>query len=209
MPMKDYSQYGESKLLYDIFEIIGTENKYVVEFGASDGYWLSNARLFIELGWDSLQMDGIKASQNGVKFELITMENVNEIFKKYNVPQKIDLLSIDIDGNDYWVWKELTCESNVVVIEYNSNFNVDESYALKYNPSHDFNKSGGFYSASVKALVKLGHDKGYFLHKETSHTNLIFVNNNFKDKLTELDYTTLKLPVRDHGGKILEKFVEV
>lgn len=207
--MEDYSQYGESKILLDIFEKIGIENKYSVEFGAWDGYWLSNTRMFIDMGWDSLQMDGLKDPKNGVKHEFITKENINDLFKKYYVPKNFDLLSIDIDGNDYWVWKELSYNPNVVIIEYNSNFDINESYTLKYDPHHDFNKSGGFYSASIKALVDLGKEKGYFLHKEISYTNLIFVKNKFKNILPEFDYKTLKLPKKDHGGKNLKKFIKI
>jgi hypothetical protein len=57
--MKDYSQYGESTILLDLVKKIDTINEYIVEFGASDGYRLSNARMFIEMGWQSLQMDGL------------------------------------------------------------------------------------------------------------------------------------------------------
>jgi hypothetical protein len=207
--MKDYSQYGESKILFEIFEKIGTENKFVVEFGASDGFWLSNARMFIEMGWDSLQMDGITEPKNGVKHEFITKENINALLEKYSVPKNLDLISIDIDGNDYWVWKELTYNPNVVIIEYNSNFDINESYTLSYDANHDFKKSGGFYSASVKCLVDLGNSKGYFLHKEINHTNLIFIKNKFKNILDEYDYKNIKLPKLQHGGKNLEKFIKI
>ena len=207
--MVDYSQYGESKILLEIFESIGTENKYVVEFGASDGFWLSNARMFIELGWDSLLMDGIAEPKNGVKREFITSENINELFSRYSVPKIFDLLSIDIDGNDYWVWKNIEYSPNVVIIEYNSNFNVNEKYVLRYDPKHDFHESGGYYSASIKSLVELSKEKGYFLHKEVSYTNLIFVKDKFKDVLTELDYRTIDLPKLNHGGKNLEKFIKL
>jgi hypothetical protein len=207
--MNDYSQYGESKILLDIFEKIGTEIKYVVEFGASDGFWLSNARAFIDLGWDFLLMDGKDNPKNKVKQEFITAENINNLFEKYSVPKKFDLLSIDIDGNDYWVWKELKYDPNVVIIEYNSNFNVNENYVLNYNPNHNFYDSGGYYSASVKSLVELAKEKGYFLHMEVSFTNLIFVKNIFKDILSEFDYKSLNLPVHNHGGKNLEKFINL
>jgi hypothetical protein len=206
--MEDYSQYGESKILLEIFEKIGTENNYVVEFGASDGFWLSNARMFINMGWDSLLMDGIEDPNNGVNREFITAENINELFEKYSVPKKFDLLSIDIDGNDYWVWKELKYEPNVVIIEYNSNFDVNENYVLSYNPKHNFYESGGYYSASVMALVELGKKKGYFLHREVSFTNLIFVKDTFKNELLEFDYKQLNLPEPNHGGKNLEKFIK-
>jgi hypothetical protein len=207
--MKDYSQYGESKILLDLVKKIGTINEYIVEFGASDGYRLSNARMFIEMGWQALQMDGIVEPKNGVKFEFITKENINDLFKKYDVPNKFDILSIDIDGNDYWVWKELEYNPNIVIIEYNSNFNVNESYTLKYNPEHNFDESGGFYSASVKAFVDLAKNKGYFLHREIAYTNLIFVKNEYKELISEFDYHNLNLPKDHHGGKDLEKFIEV
>lgn len=139
----------------------------------------------------------------GVNREFITAENINSLFEKYSVPKKFDLLSIDIDGNNYWVWKELKYEPNVVIIEYNSNFDVNENYVLSYNPKHDFYESGGYYSASVSALVELGKSKGYFLHKEVSFTNLIFVKDVFKNELLEFDYKQLNLPKPDHGGKNL------
>lgn len=207
--MIDYSQNGESKILLEIFEKIGTINKFVVEFGASDGYWLSNARMLIEKGWDSLQMEGISESKNGVKSEFITKDNINELLKKYNVPYEFDLISIDIDGNDYWIWKELDFEPNIVIIEYNSNFSTDESYALIYNEKHDFNISGGYYSASIKCLCDLATKKGYFLHKEVNYTNLIFAKNKYKNILSELDYKKIILPKYNHGGKNLDKFIEI
>lgn len=206
--MKDYSQYGESKILYELFEKIKVEKKFAVEFGASDGYWLSNIRMFMDIGWDGLQLEGISEPKNGVKNEFITKENINEIFSKYNVPKVFDLLSIDLDGNDFWIWKELNYEPNVVIIEYNSNFNVDESYSLIYNPTHNFYESGGFYSASAKAFNKLAIEKGYFLYKEVSFTNLIFVKNKFKNIVDEFDYKLIK-PRFDHGGKDLSKFIEI
>jgi hypothetical protein len=83
--MKDYSQYGESKLIYDILNKIGTLNRYAVEFGASDGYWLSNIRMFLEDGWNGLQMEGgTKSGVNGVVNEFITKENINFLLDKYN-----------------------------------------------------------------------------------------------------------------------------
>ena len=207
--MRDYSQYGESTIINEIFKKIGTINNFVVEFGASDGFWLSNARMFIEMGWGSLQMDGLKTPINDVKSEFITAENINDIFEKYNVPSNFDLLSIDIDGNDYWVWKNLNYNPNVVIIEYNSNFDLTESYVLKYNPKHIFSTENGYYSASLKALVKLGAEKGYFLHKEVAHTNLIFVKKDLKNYIEECDYNNIDLPKHNHSGKNLSKFDEI
>jgi hypothetical protein len=207
--MKDYSQYGESSMLLEIFNKIGIINNYAVEFGASDGYWLSNIRMFIDQGWNYLQMDTDPKEGIGIKKEFITAENINEILDKHKVPVTFDLLSIDIDGNDYWVWKEIKRKPSIVIIEYNSNFSIDESVALEYNPSHSWDRTFA-YSASISALKKLGQDKGYFLHKEVSFTNLIFIDNKFKDLLEELDIYTLKLPFHHHDQILVgKKFIKV
>ncbi len=180
--MNDYSQYGESLILFDIFEKIGTRSKFVVEFGAADGYWLSNARLFLENGWSGLQMEGISVPKNNVKNEFITKENINHLFIKHEVPPNLDLLSIDLDGNDYWIWKAIDFQPAVVIIEYNSNFNKDVSVALEYDEQHRFDGSYA-YGASFQAYNNLAKQKGYYFYGEVAFTNLIFVKEEYKDVL--------------------------
>jgi hypothetical protein len=209
--MKDYSQHGESKLLYEIVNKIGTINNYGVEFGASDGYWFSNIRMFLDMGWTGLQMEGKEGPElNGVVNEFITRENINELLEKYGVPEKFDILSIDIDGNDYWVWKEIKKEANIVVIEYNSNFDKDTSVSLEYNIDNSFNGSYG-YSASFKAMCSLAKEKGYYLYSELGFNNLIFVKNEFIEKLPSIYIDeNLKLPEYQHGRNLGDKkFIEV
>lgn len=202
---RDYSQHGESLVLDELFQKIGTVNQYGVEFGASDGYWFSNLRFFLESrNWTGLQMEGVKDPVNGVKSEFITAENINLLFDKYGVPNSFDLLSIDIDGNDYWVWKEISRQPNVVVIEYNSNFGIDEDMILEYHPNNAFDGSYA-YSASVKALCSLASSKGYYLYEELDYCNLIFVKN---DKLsiaspkTSIESLGKKLPHHQHGRNL-------
>lgn len=206
--MKDYSQHGESLVLNSLFEKIGTVEKYGVEFGASNGYHLSNLRFFLESGWTGLQMEGFVNTGSEVKQEFITKENINELFDKYQVPQIFDLLSIDIDGNDYWVWKEINREPNVVIVEYNSNFPVDLSVALEYNPNHTFDGSHA-YSASFKAFCNLAEQKGYYLYQEVAYCNLIFVKNIFKQIAPSL-FTNISLPFHQHGQNLHgKKFITV
>lgn len=207
--MKDYSQYGESTIISNIFDKIGTINNFCVEFGASDGYWLSNVRMFIERGWDFIQMDYNNKENNEVKNEFITVENINDLFFKYSVPKKFDLLSIDMDGNDYWIWKEIDYEPSVVIIEYNSNFSHDDCVSLEYDSNHTFDGTYA-YSASLKALKKLGEIKGYFLHKEVAFTNLIFIKNDFKNLLEEMDTSSIDLPFYHHEQTLKnKKFIKV
>jgi hypothetical protein len=213
--MRDYSQYGESTIIKGIFEKIGTINNFAVEFGAGDGYRLSNVRGFLDSGWTGLQMEGgIDGSygkiSNGVQCEFITAENINSLFDKYNVPSEFDLLSIDIDGNDYWVWKSINRSPSVVIIEYNSNFGIGESLALEYNPEHLFNGSHA-YSASYTAMKSLGESKGYYLYAESKFTNLIFIRKEYQEILPSIiNEKTLNLPYHQHGRELGDKkFIQV
>lgn len=209
--MKDYSQFGESKILYEIFEKIGTYNKYGVEFGASDGFWTSNLRMFLDMGWTGLQMEGIEENKNDVKFEFITRENINNLFEKYNVPHKFDLLSIDLDGNDYWIWKELNYEPNVVLIEFNAHFDKESKIVLEYDSSHvwDFTYA---YGASFKAMVELAETKGYYLFNHHEFVDLIFIKNEFQSVLPSIfDDSTFDVP-KEVFPRVLnnnKKFIEI
>lgn len=208
MTGRDYSQNGESLVLDELFQKIGTINQYGVEFGASDGYWLSNLRFFLESrNWSGLQMEGVKDPVNGVKSEFITAENINLLLDKYNVPDKFDLLSIDIDGNDYWVWRAIARQPSIVIIEYNSNFNIDEDAILEYHPNNVFDGSYA-YSASALSLCKLAALKDYYLYEEIGFCNLIFVRNDklsFVPPKVNLESLRQKLPHYQHGRKLGER----
>jgi len=144
-----YSQNGEDGILAETFKRLKIKDGKACEFGAADGYWLSNIRALMNKGWEGIQFE----AKDG---QVITPENVNEI-----VPINLDLLSIDIDGNDYDVWKAYKGMPDVVVIEINSSL----------DPSIDqFSPVTG---ANFSIMLKLAKSKGYFLLCHTG--NLIFV----------------------------------
>lgn len=202
--MIDYSRCGESSLLWNVFEKIGTKQKYGVEFGASDGYSASNLRMFLMNGWTGLQLDSNPA--NEVKQEFITKDNINKVFKKYEVPEDLDLISIDIDGNDYWVWKELDYHPSVIIIEFNSNFKYGDKVVLEYVENHVWDGSHA-YSASLSALEELGKSKGYFLYMQTTD-NLIFISNEYSHLIqTTFDATKVNLPIPSHFATTNKKFI--
>lgn len=160
-----YSQGGEDGVIARIFQCIGTRNRYFVEFGAWDGqHWSNTANLRIHEGWNGLLIDrdGARRNEALVKPHSITCENVNEVFAQYGVPHDLDLLSMDIDGNEYWVWQALTYRPRVVVIEYNMGFANDVAKTIAYRPDHEWDDSG-YHGASLAALRKLGRSKGYSL----------------------------------------------
>lgn len=181
---KIYSQTIEDGVIEEIFRNIGTTNKYFIEFGCWDAVHLSNtANLRLNEGWNGLLLEGneVRAAENDcVTQAFITADNINSIFEENNVPKEFDFMSIDIDGNDFWVWKAIDADkfdARVVIIEFNCNF-ADQyrSCAIKYSPKMDTrDPSIHYYSATIPALKKLGESKGYSLIFRVNHQNLVFV----------------------------------
>ena len=177
------SQQGEDGILEKIFQLIGTTNKYYVEFGAGNGHYCSNTKWLKEkYGWTGLLLDGACSNKmdDDLKInlhkEFITAENICDIFKKYNVPSEFDLISIDIDNNDFYVWKALTKEykPRVVVIEFNSLFKPDEDKVVRYEA--DRSELDIHFGSSIKALFNLGRALGYSLvYEESRGINLFFI----------------------------------
>ncbi len=132
---KVFSQFSEDGILDEIFRRIGTTNRFFVEFGVGDG--MENNTLYkLGQGWDGIWFDGdhdkitsirrthdtlIASKKLRVYEKWILSSTVMNDFRCASVPTEFDLLSIDIDGNDYWVWKALEEFSpRVVVIEFNA-----------------------------------------------------------------------------------------
>jgi len=171
---KKYSQTGEEGILEHIFNQIGTTNKVAVEFGALDGSSLSNTRYFVDLGWKAIMFDGKTPPASGVHCEFLTVENINAVFCKYGVPTEFDLLSIDVDGNDYWLWNALRYRPRVVIIEMNGTIHVGLNRTIPYNPTFACDGTD-YYGASFGALKKLGESKDYTLIHQCHALNMFFV----------------------------------
>lgn len=196
-----YSQNGEDGILQAIFKVIGTTNKFSVEFGVGDGHQCNTALLQRRRGWSGLMMDCTDKppiAKLKIQNEFITAENIESLFQKYKVPKKFDLLSIDIDGNDFWIWKAIkNYKPRVVVIEYNANFPPTEALTIPYDPKFRWQGSS-HYGATLGALKKLGEEKGYTLVAcDDSGTNSFFVEDylvlgHFAPKSIEQIYRTPK-----------------
>lgn len=157
---KFHSQNGEDGIIKTIFAKIGTTNRFCVEFGIHPAE--GNSILLKNLGWTCLWMDG-NGDNVTIMQEYITAENINALLHKYNVPKELDLLSIDIDSNDYWVWNAIQDFSpRVVIIEYNASIPADESKTVQYDPALRWDGTA-YFGASLLALYKLGKSKGYTL----------------------------------------------
>ena len=197
---KVLSQWGQDGVLEKIFDIIGTTDKYFVEFGSSgNDSGMGNTAYLRRRGFDGLLMDGSERPYNNdvtdkryeVKIEFITASNINQLFEKYNVPKEFDFLSIDIDGQDFHVWNRLENYSpRVVSVEmcYHIAPGNDKVMKLDDNWIWPGNHLSG---ASVTALKKLANKKGYSL-VATCMSDAIFVRNDL---------------LHDHDGNVLFKNV--
>jgi len=203
---REFSQNGEDGIIRAIFTMIGITNKYYVEFGVEDGMQC-NSRYLLKNGWNGLLMDGShEDALINLHCEFVTAENIESLFQKYNVPNEFDLLSIDIDSNDYWVWKAIeNFRPRVVVIEYNSCFGWEESKTIPYDPSYVWEEWGktDYMGATLQALVKLGVKKGYTLvATDSCGVNAFFVRNDLlKGKLLPAPPEMLYHPAAFKGKK--------
>jgi hypothetical protein len=199
-----YSQNGEDGILHYIFSLISTTNRRVVEICAGDGVECNAANLLVHHGWRGLLFDGDAAEvARGNEFyracrstfvapptfvhAWITAENVNQLVSGNGFAGPVDLLSLDIDGNDYWVWKALDCiEPRVVVVEFNTLGGPDHAEAMSYDRDYRLDLSAPPYrcGASLPAFVKLARAKGFRLvGLQSLGFNAFFVRNGVGEDL--------------------------
>lgn len=182
--LKVFSQHGEDGLLLYLFSQIGAQSRTFVEFGISDGRECNAANLALNFGWSGLLMDCVEANVEfarshyaaklgpdagrvKIDLQMVTAENINPLLAEHDMAGEIDLLSIDIDGNDYWVWKAIDrVNPRLVVIEYNASLGPRRAATVRYVPQFDrfgAHPSGYYHGASLAAMAKLGAEKGYVL----------------------------------------------
>ena len=172
-----YSQGGQDGVLEAIFNQIGIEHYCCMEFGARDGFDLSNTANLETRNIKRILVDAEPKSPI-VQKAYITRDNINEIVKS---SYQLDYLSIDLDGNDYWIWEAIENKPRVVSVEYNSKFRNDISLAIEYNENHVW-QADDYYGASILAFKKLGERKGYTLVCIVSMLDAIFIRNDLIDE---------------------------
>ena len=122
-------------------------------------------------------MDGGHANATiNLHREFITAENIEALLAKYGVPLEPDLLSIDLDGNDYWVWKAITrYRPRVIVCEYNAALGPNAAKTVPYDPHRRWDGSS-YHGASLRALHNLARQRDYSLvHCEAHGVNCFFI----------------------------------
>lgn len=187
--LRIFSQNGEDGVLYDLWRLTDAPS-WIVAIGSGDG-WSSNSRLWIDVfGWNALLLEADTASYEKLveryrlrenvmtKKAFVSPDNVNDILQSSGVPHDFGILDIDIDGQDYWIWKALNPEwrPRVVVCEYNSGFGDTE--VMAETQGHNISNLTRTWGCSISSLRKLGLEKGYTLiYQELAGVNAFFVRN--------------------------------
>lgn len=178
------SQNGEDGILLSIFAALGMATGTAVELGAGDGTECTTGHLLFDRGWTGVLVDArpeIAATAFGVS-AWVSAENVNDVIGRTDV----DLLAIDLDGNDYWIWEAIdeATRPAVVVVEYNASFGRHLDASIPYAADFVWPAASGdatvestvYYGASLAALTRLGATKGYaLLGCESFGVNAFFV----------------------------------
>ena len=201
---KVFSQWGDDGIIQFLINKLNISKKEFVEFGV-ENYRESNTRfLLINNNWRGLVFDASDKNINTIQedeiywrfdltaaSEFITTENINTLLSKNGFTGNIGLLHIDIDGNDYWIWKAITAvDPDIVIMEYNGLWGKDKAVTIPYKS--DFNTATAHFShvyfgSSLKAQCILAKQKGYFFAGcNSAGVNAYFINNKFKEKIPEV-----------------------
>lgn len=200
-----FSQFGDDGIINWLTNKLPIKNRTFIEFGVED-YQEANTRfLLVNDYWSGLVIDGSKKNIDSILKEqlynffdldaicnFITTENINQIIRSAKFSEEIGLLSIDVDGNDYWIWKAINSVKPIIVIsEYNCLFGYEKPYTVEYDASfvrgtkYKFN----YYGASLKSLCDLGSERGYgFIGCNSAGNNAYFIR---KDYLQFIDLPIL------------------
>jgi len=194
--LRVFSQNGEDGVLAEIFARIGVGGGGFVEFGASDGAENNAAFLAQVLGWPGVFLEADPAAFAALERRYrgaprvrtvqaaVEPDTVEELLRGAGVPAEPDLLVIDVDGNDYWIWRALErFRPRVVVIEYNGALDVPTPPVMPSPPGFAWDGTTA-YGASLAALEELAGEKGYRLvHTELAGVNAFFVRDDLAGPL--------------------------
>jgi hypothetical protein len=193
LEFKVFSQFGDDGIIQYLATNLDLRHRTFVEFGVQD-YLESNTRFLLQRNnWAGFVMDSsgecierLKSASFFWKHDLeahtafVTRENIRDLLQKHTGHwDGIDLLHIDLDGNDYWIWREIEVQPAIVIVEYNSIFGLDRAITIPYRP--DFQRSRAHFShlywgSSLKALHTLALRKGYsFIGCNSAGNNAYFI----------------------------------
>jgi hypothetical protein len=188
-----FSQWGEDGIIEWLATQVAVPNNRFIEFGV-ENFTEANCRFLMQnRNWKGLIFDGNEDYMAGLRKDrmfwmydltakgaFITAENINELILEAGFGRPLGILSIDIDGNDYWVWKAINVvDPAIVICEFNPFLGDQHAVTVPYEPQ--FNRfeshySGLYFGASIAALIHLAEQKGYtFVGTNSTGINAFFV----------------------------------
>lgn len=202
---KNFSQFEEDGLLLYLSSLIENPVKTFLEFGADDGVNSNSANLHFHHDWTGLFMDGNKKAIERGRFfykkwgnkkvqnptflqDLITRENINDLITAGGLKGEIGMMSVDIDGNDYWVWEAIHVISpQIVIIETHNEFGMND-IVVPYDADYFYpGKHPDYHGASPVAMNNLAKHLGYRLVAcNELGFNFIFLRNDLVHELPEI-----------------------
>ena len=208
-----FSQNGEDGVLAELLARVGTHERWFVEFGVETGLEGNCVFLADVMGWSGLFMEPREdafaalnrkyAANPAVRTTrvLVRPDNIEQLLAQAGVPPEPDVLSIDVDGNDYWLWQALdSCSPRIVVIEYNAQWPLLARWVQPYDAARVWQGTDN-YGASLAAVRALGATKGYRLvHTELSGNNAFFVRADLDAILPDPSVVPLRAPSHFLGG---------
>ena len=188
-----HSQWGEDGIIEWLVQQMPGIDRSFVEFGV-ENFGEANTRFLLRnRGWRGLIMDGTAANMQHVKSEtlywmhdllaveaFITAENINQLITDNGFSGELGILSVDIDGNDYWVLEAIDCVNPaILILEYNGVLGDQHAITVPYDAGFErlaAHHSGQYFGASVKAMIQLAKEKGYtFIGTNSNGVNAFFV----------------------------------
>ena len=202
---KVFSQWGDDGIIQHLIRNVEITSPTFVEFGVEDFREANTRFLLVNDNWKGLVIDGSRSNVESIRRDqiswrhdltaacaFITAENINELIAANGFAGELGLLSIDIDGNDYWVWEAIDVVSpSIVVVEYNSVFGSRRAVTIPYEP--DFRRAAAhrsnlYHGCSLRALHLLACRKGYvFVGSNSAGNNAYFIRRDKVGRIAPVD----------------------
>lgn len=216
---KVYSQWGEDGIIDWLVSHVEMPNDRFVEFGV-EAFDEANCRFLLRnRNWKGLVLDGSEANMTSLRSQplywmhdltakaaFITTDNIDGLIAGAGFGGPLGILSVDIDGNDYWVWEAMTCVAPAIVIcEVNPVFGDTRAVTVPYDPAFRrfiSHHSGLHFGASIAALIHLAGKKGYrFVGTSSTGINAFFVKDELARPVLDLIETVKAFPPRHRDSR--------
>lgn len=218
-----HSQNGEDGVVLELLARIGVAGRHMVEIGIGDGCECNSANLILNFGWQAALFEAdVSGAVNAkayfhacgagdrvrVQQVVATPDNINELLLEARAGEDVDVLSIDIDSYDYWLWRAVdVIHPRLVVIEYNASLGSERCLTVPY-PVEARSDLQGYHGASLAALTRLAGEKGYLLAGcESRGINAFFVRDDLA-RGAGIEPVSVEAAFRPHYWRSQTKTVE-